>query len=59
MSSSIPEPCPATRGPHNGELRFYTSGWLCDAHAPWAAKGLPAPAPGAGIPAAAVTKTTT
>lgn len=59
MSSRIPEPCPATRGEHAGELRFFAQGWLCDAHAPWAVKGLPAPAPGAGIPAAAVTTKTT
>jgi hypothetical protein len=59
VSSRIPEPCPATRGEHDGELRFYTNGWLCDRHAPWAVKGLPAPAPGAGIPASAVTAKTT
>lgn len=54
MSSRTPEPCHATRGAHAGELRFYTEGWLCDRHSPWARKGLRAPAPGAGIPAAAV-----
>lgn len=59
MSSRIPEPCPATRGEHGGELRFYASGWSCDAHSPWAVKGLPAPAAGAGIPASAVTAKTT
>lgn len=59
MSSRIPEPCPATVGEHDGELRFYVSGWSCDAHAPWAVKGLPAPAPGAGIPASAVVRKTT
>ena len=59
MSSRVPEPCPATRGPHDGELRFYVQGWLCEAHAPWAVKGLPPPAPGAGIPASAVTTKTT
>lgn len=50
MSSRIPEPCDATRGPHGGELRFYVQGWLCCAHAPWAVKRLPRPAPGPGLP---------
>jgi hypothetical protein len=59
MSSRIPEPCPARRGPHDGELRFYIQGWLCDAHAPWAAKRLSRPAPGAGLPWSAVAKKTT
>lgn len=59
MSSRIPQPCDATRGEHDGELRFYTGGWLCDAHAPWAVKGLPAPSPVAGIPAASVVRKTT
>jgi len=59
VSSRIPEPCHATRGEHTGELRFYVSGWACDAHAPWALRGLPAPAPGAGIPASAATGKTT
>ena len=58
MSSRIPEPCATPRGEHTGELRFYVQGWLCDGHAPWAAKDLPAPAPGAGIPAAAVVRKT-
>lgn len=59
MSSRIPEPCDATIGGHGGELRFYTNGWKCDAHALWAVKGMTPPAPGAGIPAAAVKPKTT
>lgn len=55
MSSRIPQPCDATRGEHTGELRFYITGWKCDAHSPWAAKGLDKPQPGPGLPAAAWT----
>jgi hypothetical protein len=55
MSSRIPQPCDVPNGAHTGELRFYISGWKCDAHAPWAVKGLPKPQPGPGLPAAAWT----
>jgi hypothetical protein len=51
MSSRIPEPCDATRGPHGGEVRFYITGWKCDAHAPWALAGLRRPEPRPGLPA--------
>lgn len=54
-SSRVPEPCDATIGDHDGELRFYHNGWKCDAHSPWAAKGLPKPEPGPGLPASAWT----
>lgn len=51
MSSRIPEPCDSTIGQHQGELRFYTTGWKCSAHSPWALAGLPEPQPGPGSPA--------
>jgi hypothetical protein len=51
VSSRIPEPCDSTRGKHDGQLRFYTTGWKCSAHAPWALAGLPEPQPGPGLPA--------
>jgi hypothetical protein len=55
MSSRTPQPCEGLRGEHDGELRFYANGWRCDAHSPWAAKGLPKPQPGPGLPAGAWT----
>jgi hypothetical protein len=55
MSSRIPEPCDATRGEHDGELRFYATGWKCDAHSPWALAGHQKPEPGPGLPAGAWT----
>jgi hypothetical protein len=55
MSSRIPRPCEGQIGEHDGELRFYINGWRCDAHSPWAAKGLPKPQPGPGMPAGAWT----
>ncbi|WP_435279119.1 hypothetical protein [Streptomyces sp. 1222.5] len=55
MSSNVPEPCDVPNGSHGGELRFYRTGWKCDHHAPWAAKGLPKPKPGPGLPATAWT----
>lgn len=48
MSSREPEPCDATIGDHNGELRFYITGWKCDAHSPWALAKQDKPEPGAG-----------
>jgi hypothetical protein len=33
---------------HDGEVRFYVTGWKCDAHSPWAVKGGRRPAPGPG-----------
>ena len=46
MNARLPEPCDVPRGDHDGEVRFYLTGWKCDAHSPWALQGLPRPAPG-------------
>lgn len=48
MTGRAPEPCDTPRDDHDGPVRFYRTGWKCDAHSPWAVKGLPAPAPGPG-----------
>lgn len=32
--------------PHDGPVRLYPAGWLCTAHSPWRARGLPEPPPG-------------
>lgn len=48
MTGRAPTPCDVPRGDHDGEVRFYVTGWRCDAHSPWAAKGLPRPAQGPG-----------
>lgn len=48
MNGRATEPCDVPRGDHDGEVRFYVTGWKCDAHSPWAAKGLAQPAPGPG-----------
>lgn len=45
MTAGVPEPCDVPAD-HDGPVRFYATGWKCDRHAPWAVKGLPAPAPG-------------
>lgn len=55
MSSRTPQPCDATLGAHDGELRFYVTGWKCDAHSPWALAGRDKPVPGPGYPAGAWT----
>lgn len=47
MNSRAPEPCDVP-AEHNGQVRFYVTGWKCDRHSPWAVQGLPAPAPGPG-----------
>ncbi len=31
--------------PHEGPVRLYPAGWLCSAHSPWRALGLPEPPP--------------
>jgi hypothetical protein len=54
MNSRVPEPCDIPAA-HDGEVHFYVTGWKCDAHSPWAAKGLPRPEPGPGLPAGAWT----
>ncbi|MFF9205113.1 hypothetical protein ACF1AE_25495 [Streptomyces sp. NPDC014986] len=46
MTGGVPEPCDIPRDDHDGPVRFYVTGWKCDRHAPWAVKGLRAPAPG-------------
>jgi hypothetical protein len=48
VTAQVPEPCDVPHPGHEGDVRFYVTGWKCDAHSPWAAKGLPAPAPGPG-----------
>jgi hypothetical protein len=48
MTGRAPEPCDIPRSDHDGEVRFYVTGWKCDAHSPWAVRGLPRPAPGPG-----------
>ncbi|MEU3945415.1 hypothetical protein [Streptomyces sp. NPDC029526] len=48
MNSRVPQPCDTPRDDHNGPVRFYVTGWRCDAHSPWAAKGLPRPDAGPG-----------
>lgn len=54
MSSREPEPCEIP-GEHAGPVRFYIVGWRCNAHSPWAEKGLKEPKPGPGLPAGAWT----
>ncbi|MEU9558024.1 hypothetical protein [Streptomyces fumanus] len=48
MTGRAPEPCDVPDPGHDGAVRFYVTGWRCDAHSPWAVQGLPAPAPGPG-----------
>ncbi|MFI1702002.1 hypothetical protein ACH419_39480 [Streptomyces bobili] len=55
MSARDPEPCDVPRGDHDGDPRFYATGWKCDRHAPWAQAGLAEPEPGPGLPAGAWT----
>jgi len=55
MNSRVPAPCEVPDPAHDGEVHFYVTGWRCDAHSPWAAKGLAKPEPGPGMPAAAWT----
>ncbi|MEU9670346.1 hypothetical protein AB0E25_33195 [Streptomyces bobili] len=55
MSARDPEPCDGMTGDHDGEVRFYLTGWKCDHHAPWALAELAEPQPGPGLPAAAWT----
>ncbi|MBP5931853.1 hypothetical protein F3K39_28380 [Streptomyces sp. LBUM 1479] len=51
MSARDPEPCEGIRGEHTGPVRFYRTGWRCNAHSPWAEAKLPEPQPGYGRPA--------
>ncbi|MFE7972968.1 hypothetical protein [Streptomyces shenzhenensis] len=53
MSARYPEPCDGLAGDHHGPVRFYRTGWKCNAHAPWAEAGGPEPKPGPGLPAGA------
>lgn len=55
MSARIPQPCDGLRGDHDGPVRFYRTGWKCNAHSPWAEAGLDEPKPGPGMPSAAWT----
>lgn len=34
MSARVPEPCDGVGGEHSGPVRFYRTGWQCQAHAP-------------------------
>jgi len=53
VSARTPEPCDGFTGEHTGSVRFYLTGWKCNAHSPWALAGLPEPQPGPGLPAGA------
>lgn len=55
MSARVPEPCEGMTGDHTGPVRFYRTGWRCNAHSPWAEAGQPEPQPGPGYPAGAWT----
>lgn len=55
MTGRAPAPCDVPDPAHDGEVHPYVNGWKCDAHSPWAVKGLPRPQPGPGLPAAAWT----
>ncbi|MFH9413995.1 hypothetical protein [Streptomyces rochei] len=55
MSARSHGRCDVPQPDHDGETRFYITGWKCDRHSPWAAKGLPKPQPGPGLPASAWT----
>jgi len=48
VTGRAPAPCDVPRNDHDGQVRFYVTGWRCDRHSPWSVKGLPAPAPGPG-----------
>lgn len=54
MSSHEPEPCDVPNGEHNGRLRFYPCGWRCNAHSPWAERGMKEPKPSSSLPASAL-----
>ncbi|GHI91312.1 hypothetical protein [Streptomyces olivaceus] len=43
MSGRASGPCEIPDPDHDGEVHFYRTGWRCDAHSPWALKGLPQP----------------
>lgn len=49
MSARDPEPCD-TPGDHDGPVRFYRTGWRCNAHSPWAQAGQKEPQPGTAPP---------
>lgn len=55
MSARTPGPCEGLKGEHDGPVRFYVTGWKCNAHSPWAEAGRPEPLPGPGMPAGAWT----
>jgi hypothetical protein len=55
MSARASKPCDGMTGEHTGPVRFYRTGWKCNAHSPWAEQGLPEPQPGPGTPAGAWT----
>lgn len=43
MSARATEPCDGLTGAHAGPVRFYRTGWKCNAHSPWAEAGQPEP----------------
>lgn len=55
MSARDPEPCDGLTGEHEGPVRFYRTGWKCNAHSAWAEAGQDEPKPGPGMPAGAWT----
>ncbi|MFI1324579.1 hypothetical protein ACH4TI_15220 [Streptomyces rochei] len=44
MNGRVPGPCEVPDPGHDGEVHLYANGLRCDAHSPWAQKGLPQPA---------------
>lgn len=49
MSARFPEPCDGlSPAEHDGPVRFYVTGWKCNAHSPWAQAGQKEPLPGYG-----------
>ncbi|WP_121711612.1 hypothetical protein [Streptomyces sp. E5N91] len=40
MTGRVSGPCESPAPDHDGEVHFYVVGWRCDAHSPWAQKGL-------------------
>ncbi|MFC8945948.1 hypothetical protein [Streptomyces rochei] len=43
MNGRAPDPCEVPQADHDGEVHFYVTGWRCDAHSPWALRGLDRP----------------
>ncbi|MGX1515035.1 hypothetical protein RKD44_006323 [Streptomyces collinus] len=43
MNGRVPAPCEVPDPGHDGEVHLYVTGPRCDAHSPWALKGLDMP----------------